>query len=288
MARGIVLAGGNGTRLYPATIAISKHLIPIYDKPMIHYALATLMLAGIREILIISTSVDRPRFEKALGDGNQLGVLFSYAEQAEPKGLPDAFIVGERFIDGESCALALGDNLFFGTEMMHGMRKAARQDDGATVFAYRVVDPERYGVVVMSKDGHPVRLVEKPTSHISSLAITGLYFYDKKVVEYARSLKPSSRGELEITDLNNIYLAAGKLHVAMLGRGVAWLDTGTPDALLDAAQFVAAIEKRQGLKIACLEEIAFRMGYIGASELTGIASALKNESYRNYLLSLLE
>ena len=286
MARGIILAGGSGTRLHPATIAISKHLIPIYDKPMIHYPLATLMLAGIREILVISTPNDTPRFEKALGNGNQWGIKIEYAVQDEPRGLPDAFILGEQFIGDQACALALGDNLFFGTEMLQHMRQASAIDDGATVFAYQVNNPGRYGVVVMSDDGKPTRLVEKPVDHISDLAITGLYFYDHHVVNYAKSLRPSKRGELEITDLNNIYLKMGKLKVAMLGRGIAWLDTGTPDSLLDASHFVATIEKRQGLKIACLEEVAYRMDYISQLELKSIAATLKNDSYRNYLLSI--
>ena len=288
MARGIILAGGSGTRLHPATIAISKHLIPIYDKPMIHYPLASLMLAGIREILVISTLEDTPRFEKALGDGSQWGIDIQYAVQMQPRGLPEAFIIGEQFIGDQPCALALGDNLFFGTDFVHLMRDAAAKDDGATVFAYRVNDPERYGVVVMDSDGMAKKLVEKPQNRISNLAITGLYFYDHNAPEYSKSLKPSARGELEITDLNNVYLERGELHVAMLGRGVAWLDTGTPDSLLEANQFVAAIEKRQGLKIACLEEVAYRMGYLSKSDLEQMAAALKNENYQQYLLSVIE
>lgn len=288
MARGIILAGGSGTRLHPATIAISKHLIPVYDKPMIHYPLSTLMLAGIREILVISTPHDTPRFKLALGDGSQWGIKIEYAVQKEPRGLPDAFLVGEEFIGDQSCALALGDNLYFGTDFVHLMKKAASKDDGATVFAYRVNDPERYGVVVMSDDGVATRIVEKPADRISNLAITGLYFYDHNVVEYSKTLKPSKRGEIEITDLNNIYLEMGKLHVTMLGRGVAWLDTGTPDSLLEANQFVATIEKRQGLKIACLEEVAYRMDYISHFELKDLASKLKNDSYRKYLISIAE
>jgi len=288
MSRGIILAGGSGTRLEPATIAISKQLLPVYDKPMIHYPLATLMLAGIREILVISTPDDTPRFEKALGDGSQWGISIDYAVQSRPRGLPDAFIVGEDFIGDEGCALALGDNVFFGTEYMQGMQQAAMKNDGATVFAYHVIDPERYGVVVMSDDGIPLRFVEKPIDDISNLAVTGIYFYDYNVVSYAKSLQPSERGELEITDLNNIYLEMGKLVVTMLGRGVAWLDTGTFDALLEAGQFVATIEKRQGQKIACLEEVAYRMDYIDHFELKNIVKTLKNESNRNYLLSIAE
>lgn len=288
MTRGIILAGGSGTRLHPATLAISKQLLPVYDKPMIHYPLATLMLAGIREILVISTPDDTPRFEKALGDGNQWGISISYAVQSKPRGLPDAFLVGEDFIGDQGCALALGDNVFFGTEYVKAMQRAVAKKDGATVFAYQVVDPERYGVVVMSDDDEPLRLVEKPIEPVSNLAITGIYFYDKNVVSHAKSLKPSKRGELEITDLNNIYLQNGSLEVAMLGRGMAWLDTGTFDALLDASQFVATIEKRQGLKIACLEEVAYRMDYITHAQLHDLADSLHNESYRKYLMSIAE
>lgn len=288
MSRGIVLAGGSGTRLHPATIAVSKQLLPIYDKPMIHYPLSTLMLAGIREILVISTPEDTPRFEKALGDGSQWGIEIEYAIQTHPRGLADAFIVGEEFIGDEPCALVLGDNILYGTDYVKFMQEFAKRDDGATVIAYRVSDPERYGVVEMSGDGQPIRLVEKPTEYISDLAITGIYFYDRNVVSYAKSLKPSKRGELEITDLNNIYLEKGKLDVAMLGRGVAWLDTGTPDALLEASQFVSTIEKRQGLMVACLEEVAYRMNYISKAQLEQTASAFKNEKYRNYLFSIVE
>jgi len=288
MNRGIILAGGSGTRLHPSTIAISKQLIPVYDKPMIHYPLATLMLSGVQEILVISTPEDTPRFEKALGDGSQWGIKISYAVQAHPRGLPDAFILGEEFIDGGRCALALGDNIFFGTDFIQYMQQAVQKEDGATVFAYRVKDPQRYGVVVVSDDGVPVRLVEKPSNRISDLAVTGIYFYDNNVVSYAKSLKPSARGELEITDLNNIYLHEGRLEVSMLGRGVAWLDTGTHDALLEASQFVASIEKRQGLKIACLEEVAYRMKYIDSSTLKTIATDTKDEDYRDYLLSIVD
>ena len=288
MSRGIVLAGGSGTRLHPATIAVSKQLLPIYDKPMIHYPLSTLMLAGIREILVISTPHDTPRFQKALGDGSQWGIDLQYAVQPEPRGLADAFIVGEEFVGDQACALVLGDNVLYGGAHMEFIHQVAMKDEGATIFAYRVSDPERYGVIVMSEDGKPLRLVEKPTEHISDLAITGIYFYDHNVVSYAKTLRPSKRGELEITDLNNIYLQEGKLNVAMLGRGVAWLDTGTPDALLEASQFVATIEKRQGLMIACLEEVAYRMNYISKPELERIADQYNNVKYRNYLLSIAE
>jgi glucose-1-phosphate thymidylyltransferase len=288
MAKGIILAGGSGTRLHPSTIAISKQLIPVYDKPMIHYPLSTLMLAGIREILVISTPQDTPRFMMALGDGSQWGIEISYAVQDQPRGLPDAFIIGEDFIDGERCALALGDNIFFGTDLIRYMQAAAESEDGATVFAYRVKDPQRYGVVVLSDDGKPLRIVEKPADRISNLAVTGIYFYDRNVVSYAKSLTRSTRGELEITDLNNIYLSKGELRVSMLGRGVAWLDTGTHDALLEAGQFVAAIERRQGLKIGCLEEVAYRMRFIGNSTLRQMAVRIDNESYKDYLLSILD
>ena len=288
MPKGIILAGGSGTRLHPATLAVSKQLLPIYDKPMIYYPLSTLMLSGVRDILIISTPDDTPRFEKALGSGQQWGIHIEYAVQPYPRGLADAFLVGEEFIANEPCALMLGDNILYGTDYVQYMRAAAIRNDGATVFAYQVRDPERYGVVVMSEDGKPMRLVEKPTEYISDLAITGIYFYDQKVVSYAKTLKPSTRGELEITDLNNIYLESGNLHVSMLGRGVAWLDTGTPQALLDASQFVSTIEKRQGLMIACLEEVAYRMDYISYSDLRGIAAAQNNETFRDYLLSIAE
>jgi glucose-1-phosphate thymidylyltransferase len=288
MSKGIILAGGSGTRLHPATLAVSKQLLLVYDKPMIHYPLSTLMLSGIRDILIISTPADTPRFELALGDGSQWGIKLQYAVQPHPRGLADAFIVGEDFIAGQPCALALGDNVLYGTEYSQYMRQAAQQNDGASVFAYQVRDPERYGVVVMSEDGTPLRLVEKPKDRISNLAITGIYFYDHNVVSYAKSLQPSQRGELEITDINNIYLEEGKLTVGLLGRGVAWLDTGTFDALLEAGQFVATVEKRQGQKIACLEEVAYHMNYIGYDELMSIAEAANSDSYREYLLSIAE
>lgn len=286
LKRGIILAGGAGSRLYPITLAVSKQLLPIYDKPMIHYPLSTLMLAGIREILIISTPHDTPLFKKALGSGEQWGVNLQYAIQDSPRGLAEAFIIGEEFVADDGCALILGDNLFFGNELVRRMRAAALKSCGATVFAYPVTDPERYGVVVLGRDDNPVSLEEKPTNRISNLAVTGLYFYDRDVVHYAKKLSPSARGELEITDLNKLYLKLGKLEVVKLGRGMAWLDTGTPDALLEAAHFIATIERRQGLKIACLEEVAFRMGYIHADELIRAAAKIKNESYRDYLLAI--
>lgn len=288
MSKGIILAGGSGTRLHPATLAVSKQLLLVYDKPMIHYPLSTLMLSGIQDILIISTPADTPRFELALGDGRQWGIKLQYAIQSHPRGLADAFIVGEEFIAGDACALALGDNVLYGTEYSQYMRHAAHQNEGATVFAYPVRDPERYGVVELSDNGTPLRLVEKPKDRISNLAITGIYFYDHNVVSYAKSLRPSKRGELEITDINNIYLEQGKLTVNMLGRGVAWLDTGTFDALLEAGQFVATIEKRQGQKIACLEEVAYHMDYISYDQLMNIAEGSNSTSYKEYLLATAE
>lgn len=286
MKKGIVLAGGRGSRLYPMTLAISKQLIPVYDKPMIHYPISTLMLAGIKDILVISTPEDTPLFRKALGDGSQWGLRFEYAVQNTPGGLAQAFLIGEHFVDDDGCALILGDNLFFGNELVRRMRAAVAKDAGATVFAYPVKDPERYGVVVLHADGKPKLLVEKPATRVSNLAVTGLYFYDRHVASYARTLKPSPRGELEITDLNNIYLAKGALEVAKLGRGMAWLDTGTPDTLLEANHFISTIEKRQGLKIACLEEVAYRMGYIDSDDLRRTAAGIQNESYREYLLAI--
>lgn len=284
MKKGIILAGGTGSRLYPITLAISKQLIPVYDKPMIHYPLSTLMLAGIREILVISTPEDTPLFRKALGDGSQWGIELDYAVQARPNGLAEAFIIGEDFIEDRGCALVLGDNLFFGNELVRRMREAVTHEQGATVFAYPVKDPERYGVVVLDGHDRPSMLVEKPKERISNLAVTGLYFYDNRVVEYAKRLEPSSRGELEITDLNRVYLDEDALDVVRLGRGMAWLDTGTPDTLLEANHFISTIEKRQGLKIACLEEVAYRMGYIGDDDLRRLAGGIGNDSYRDYLL----
>ena len=286
--KGIILAGGSGTRLYPVTRAVSKQLLPVYDKPMIYYPLTTLMMAGIRDVLIISTPHDTPLFEQLLGNGAQWGLNISYAVQDAPRGLPEAFIIGERFIGGDSCALMLGDNLFFGYELPQDLRQAVDTKTGATVFAYEVTDPERYGVIEFDRSGRAISLEEKPTHPKSKFAIPGLYFCDNEAVAIAKSLKPSVRGELEIVDLLRQYLAAGKLHVQMMGRGRAWLDTGTPDSLLEASHFIQTIEKRQGLKVACPEEIAFRMGYIPSAQLTTLARQLANTAYGQYLLELAE
>lgn len=286
--RGIILAGGSGTRLHPVTSVISKQLLPIYDKPMIYYPLSVLMLAGIREILIISTPIDIPRFEKLLGSGSQWGLSILYATQSNPAGLPDAFILGEEFIKGRSCALILGDNLFYGNDLTMLMQQAAKAKEGATVFAYKVNNPEQYGVVEFNQQNQAVRIVEKPKVPPSRFAVTGLYFYDQEVSKIARSLKPSARGELEITELNQHYLDRGKLNVQIMSRGMAWLDTGTFDSLLDASIFIQTIQRRQGLKISCPEEIAYRMGYITADELKAIAETMKQNSYGKYLLDLLE
>lgn len=284
--KGIVLAGGSGTRLYPLTRVISKQLLPVYDKPMIYYPLTTLMLAGIRDILIISTPRDTPLFEQALGDGAQWGVKLSYAVQQEPRGIAEAFIVGADFIDNEPCALVLGDNIFFGHAMPDQLRIAAARSEGATVFAYRVSDPERYGVVEFDENNRAVRLEEKPKYPTSDWAVTGVYFYDGSVVSRAKSLKPSPRGELEITDLNKLYLADDSLHVEMMGRGYAWLDTGTHESLHEAAAFIKIIEMRQGLKVACPEEIAFHLGYIDAALVERQALALGKTEYARYLLDM--
>lgn len=286
--KGIVLAGGSGTRLYPITKGTSKQLLPIYDKPMVYYPISVLMLAGIRDILIITTPEDMPGFKRLLGDGSQFGVRFSYKVQPSPDGLAQAFLIGEEFIDGDRCALVLGDNIYFGESFGKKLESVVQRTTGATVFGYQVMDPERFGVVEFDETNKAISLEEKPTIPKSNWAVTGLYFYDNHVVEMAKKVKPSHRGELEITTLNEMYLESGNLHVEKLGRGFAWLDTGTHESLLDASQFIHTIEQRQGFKVACLEEIAYRKGWLNTEEVLAQAKLLAKTQYGKYLLNLVE
>ena len=286
--KGIILAGGHATRLYPATKTISKQLLPIYDKPMIYYPLSILMLAGIRDVMIISTPNDLPHFQKLFGDGSHIGLCLQYAEQPEPRGLAQAFIIAKDFIAGHQTGLILGDNIYYGHGMMEPIMKALKNNRGATIFGYWVNDPHRYGVVKFDGNGNALDIIEKPLSHVSNWAVTGLYFYDENVSDMAATLVPSERGEYEITDLNRLYLQKGRLHVEKLGRGIAWLDTGTSESFVQATNFIQTIEKRQGLKVACIEEIAFRMGYISKKELASIARTMENSDYGHYLRMLLD